>query len=339
MENGLAYMDSTLENLSKGEVNRGDPLLIEKSIRRVAGVDCLDEELFEDNVKRRVNDLVSYANARACMAASCREKGVEPLAIISSKVWGMLCQKSGVVQLGSVADSVVKLNPRKFWDKDLKDKASNLNFLLGMLPGAALGWTVFSFIMWVCAYNGHYPYDAMTYTVSGIFLALLSIVPGLISGAISDDTGMMRRPALALAYRKAMNRKNKPETMRKLLEQDRDYTLRTYGFVLPPAPKDLQKKLLKLRQETLLVASVPEAIHVPQLYGTFKEISGQFWHAHIEERRHLRLLALQNDPIFYLEENGMVAIIAQYGDFPIEKKLIDEVTQSDLLAEKNVSIR
>src|SRR6185312_897478 len=111
-----------------------------------------------------------------------------------------------------------------------------------------------------------------------------------------------------------------------------------FRFNLPPASEQVKAVLLKLRDEDLRVASVPEALEIPRLYQAAANMADHTWQVLIDARKQARRerWAAIRDPVFYLEDNGVVAIIAQYGDFPIEKELIDRVTQADLLADNNL---
>lgn len=47
-----------------------------------------------------------------------------------------------------------------------------------------------------------------------------------------------------------------------------------------------------------------------------------------EERRRQQLARIQSDPIVYVEHGSAIAIVAQYGDFPIEQQVIEKVMNS-----------
>lgn len=72
----------------------------------------------------------------------------------------------------------------------------------------------------------------------------------------------------------------------------------------------------------LNVAAVPEAIRFDQ------SISSIFFSHVIEQVRYEE--ALRRDPIVYVEQSPATAILAQFGDFPIERELVDRVVAAQL---------
>lgn len=77
---------------------------------------------------------------------------------------------------------------------------------------------------------------------------------------------------------------------------------------------------------TLRVAAVAEAIR-------FKETPSQMFRQEMATRaaEEARAKALRNDPIVYAEHGGATAVLAQFGEFPIEQALVDAVVASDEL--------
>lgn len=101
-------------------------------------------------------------------------------------------------------------------------------------------------------------------------------------------------------------------------------------LVLPQPPEDVAKTLLKARKRNLKVAAVAEAI-------SFAETPVQLYRAEIarQDAERAMLEAIRRDPIIYTEEGTASAIIAQFGDFPIEQEVVEFVINSDnLISEK-----
>ena len=110
----------------------------------------------------------------------------------------------------------------------------------------------------------------------------------------------------------------------------------TATVVLPLPPADVAQTLARAATTgyTLHVAAVPEAI-------SFKETMAELRARETARRKaeEARRLAAQRDPIIYVEEGSAAAIIAQFGDFPIEQKVVDAVIASDdIIPQKNVEI-
>jgi hypothetical protein len=96
-------------------------------------------------------------------------------------------------------------------------------------------------------------------------------------------------------------------------------------LVMPTPPADVAATLLKVQSLTLSVAAVAEAIG-------FKETVTEIRKREIAKRdQEARERWMREDPIVYTDEGTATAIIAQFGDFPIEKEVVDAVVASDKL--------
>lgn len=98
------------------------------------------------------------------------------------------------------------------------------------------------------------------------------------------------------------------------------------SLVLPVPPQDVVDVLLKLNRAgvPMKTAAVPEAI-------SFKESVAELRKHEMARREEeaRRLEALRHDPIIYTEHGSVAAIVAQFGDFPIEQEVIDAVVKAD----------
>lgn len=100
--------------------------------------------------------------------------------------------------------------------------------------------------------------------------------------------------------------------------------------ILPNPPEDVVETLLKVQKRKLSVTAVPDAI-------SFAESRDQIWSQRgtpkdiwaREQGYEDYADWLKRDPIIFTEEGNAAAIIAQFGDFPIEKELVDKVVDAD----------
>jgi len=91
--------------------------------------------------------------------------------------------------------------------------------------------------------------------------------------------------------------------------------------VLPEPPRDVAATLLKARGLSLKTAAAREAIAFAEppamiyarSFGEALKLDDQNW----------QQVRQENDPIVFLEKGTAIAIIAQFGDFPIEKEMVD----------------
>lgn len=102
--------------------------------------------------------------------------------------------------------------------------------------------------------------------------------------------------------------------------------------ILPEPPADVAATLLKVKDFGLKVAAVPAAISILE---TPTELFQWSKARHEEEER--RREWLRNDPIIYTEHGTASAIIAQFGDFPVEQQIVDLVIENDDLIEEKPS--
>lgn len=92
-------------------------------------------------------------------------------------------------------------------------------------------------------------------------------------------------------------------------------------IVMPTPPADVALTLARVSSMQLHVVAEAEAIAFRQSMSQMRA------HQRAEEER--RATALAADPIVYVEHGSASAIVAQFGDFPIEKALMDAVIASD----------
>lgn len=101
---------------------------------------------------------------------------------------------------------------------------------------------------------------------------------------------------------------------------------------LPLAPDDVKSVLVKAAADPNLqmkVAAVAEAIG-------FKETPAELLRRHVARREQeaRQREMIDADPIIYYEEGTAAAILAQFGDFPVEKDVVDAVAASgDLIGD------
>lgn len=97
-------------------------------------------------------------------------------------------------------------------------------------------------------------------------------------------------------------------------------------LVLPEPPQDVVDILLLADKGKIMMrtAAVAEAIQFRQSRHELRDRNEK--HQAAETRR---IDALKADPIIYTEHKSVTAIIAQFGDFPIEKEVVDRVVEAD----------
>lgn len=108
-------------------------------------------------------------------------------------------------------------------------------------------------------------------------------------------------------------------------------------LMLPDPPEDVAEILCKAQALTLTVAAVSEAIRFlekpSELIKNAKSNPKDQWAKAQGYEDYADWL--KRDPIIFTEQGSATAIIAQFGDFPIEQKVVDAVVSAEgLLATK-----
>jgi hypothetical protein len=94
-------------------------------------------------------------------------------------------------------------------------------------------------------------------------------------------------------------------------------------LVMPVPPPEVAEVLLKAKGLDLKVATVAEAI-------AFKETPSELYRR-VRSAEEARARWLRDDPIVYFEVGTATAIIAQFGDFPIEQEVVARVLAAENL--------
>jgi hypothetical protein len=109
---------------------------------------------------------------------------------------------------------------------------------------------------------------------------------------------------------------------------DNDMPRWKVGIRLPTPPEDVVETLKKIAVlPGIKVAAEPGAVGFSKSpTEIIAERMREEWEEEAREAARIRAL----DPIIYLEEGPAVAIVAQFGDFPMEKALVDAVVSRQI---------
>ncbi len=109
-------------------------------------------------------------------------------------------------------------------------------------------------------------------------------------------------------------------------------------FVIPPAPENIKEVLYKARSFSLCVAMMPEAISfLEPLEDVLLQGSGSQGPGDMDtllkrvEEEESRQEKNTRGQIIYIEHGSAIALLAQFGDFPLEKETIERILRSDAL--------
>lgn len=103
-------------------------------------------------------------------------------------------------------------------------------------------------------------------------------------------------------------------------------------LILPDPPEDVADILCKAQSLTLIVAAVGEAIRFAEKPSELMKSSAHPKDAWAREQGYEDYQDwLKRDPIVFAEHESATAIIAQFGEFPIEQDVVDAAIKADTL--------
>lgn len=310
MQGSLQYIDSQtdaaiVEQIGSKVLPEGHMTMAkEKAMKVVAGFQIHDEAAerkhLDDMIEARTRGLASYRAVRSALRDRLMDIGVTPLAIVPKQVWYKMCREAGLFVLSPDSKGKVAIGYGVFASTDRR--------WVDLYSRAADGPVIDS-QSWVGVLRGAVAAEPEKPRPTGSQRGLLNIYfPDGKSGETSDQHGVKAT------------------------------------LLLPKPPQDVVDILLKVSNAKnfgdLKVAAVPEAIgfaETPrQLLEAWKGSQPvPFW----QEAGFSSLAEwAEKDPIIFMETSACVAVVAQFGDFPVEMEVVDKVIAEGNLISDSPSI-
>ncbi len=344
MKTSLAYIDEAVsEALAHEKKTPSIPTTVRERAAQaglavVAGFSFKDEaaerRVLDDASAQRRSVVVQYLKHRGAVAATLNRLGITPLAIVPKTAWERICKESDLYRLAPDKKGEVRVSnamARKsasFGETALVCAAIGLCVLVGAVTGVLL-YTTASFQWWSSAVLGA--------AVGASWFIVEAFICGFNDGAVAERLERV----LAKAYISYKVKGSWAKQLHGLLPDGISPGMSTLSarLVLPQPPDDVAATLLKAKSLELKVAAVADAISfsesTAEIYGreidrfanevkTGKPTGPYRGYASFEEW-------LEKCPIIYCEHESAVAIIAQFGDFPIERQVVDMVVKSEFL--------
>ncbi|RYD51632.1 MAG: hypothetical protein EOP83_23300 [Verrucomicrobiaceae bacterium] len=252
----------------------------------------------------------SYAEEAKELRGHLSVRGVEPLAVMPKLWWDRLIEESGLWALAPNDLGQININPREVVEKADGPRAF---FAWIIMVGVIIGGTVWATTIPDYANWGMAPVLMFAAAViTGAFTALFSVT--------FEDTFKALKARWVSALYVAIHGNQK--TMGRMITKD-SYSAEKIKIALPVPPQDVAETLGKIAMmSNIKVAAEPGAVSFAK---SAREVMRQYmadqWKQEKEVRERMRAL----DPIIYVENGSAVALIAQFGDFPMEQALIDRV--------------
>lgn len=274
----------------------------------------------------RQAEIKSYRDSAVRLRVKLMAAGIEPIAVLPNKAWMTLCNEAGLFRMAPGAHNRIGLNTSVI--QRLRAVPASI---AAVCVSVALMVAFAAFVSFAWLTAGLWSYDFMP----GHLLLILAIAVATIgSGGASHR--LMEGWLSAGNFQRNVDRYLAGKTWAQVL---RDLaptgTLEERGIAVDvelPAPPMNVAAIIMLAHKAKLgihVAAEADAITIP---GGIRKIF-EVGLAQIVEREE----AIRRDPIIYVcekseqewqRDNSAVAILAQYGDFPIEKEVVDRVVAS-----------
>jgi len=299
---GKAISTRTLKNVT------------DNATETIAGFKVVVEEKKTLLLNQHIEKMKRYASERSDLIHQLEGIGVKTLASLPEQAWHTICQQSKLVRLhptcGSVSFSVDRAR------EDIKRSADRYGWAMFwgsvFTPGAVLNLVV--------SQGVHFS-DRL------FIFAMPSVLAGIMLGMIEGNTDMFKKIAFRI---KSRGFEKKYENLLTYLRPGGRHGDNQVQVHLPNAPEDVQRILMKLHGSPLFNTGIQVAA-VPQAFGFTPNLRDQLL-KHNKERAQQEIDS-RMDPIVYVTRNGVTAIVAQFGAFPIEREIINKLVKEEVTEE------
>lgn len=272
-----------------------------------------------------------YARHRDELKGRLESIGITPLAFVPTKTWGEIVGQSGLVDitLSTYSNRHNQVGIRKDGSEDMVSAVLNMVritvALIALLPVVAL--TLHAVVAGLPASHQSDP-AVLDFFLIGV---VASIVTGVVCGFFYERFVKL----WSRVYVRSVGENTvKARHLTAAVSSDSD-TITDYR--LPDPPEAEAEILAKLNQsvnqeqnfQRVAVAAVPEAV---TLSTPVHQMVAARVTRFVMDKRAARRQKMEDwlDPIVYVTSGDAVAIVAQFGEFPIEKEVVDRVVGLEL---------
>lgn len=327
----LAYIEDAIDSAVGREITTTTipPTALkkaaEKALTVVAGFSLLDaseeRRAVEESRNARLSALKEYREDRTKLVTKLMEQGITPLAIVPSVAWKRLCLMSGLFCLSPDDRGDVYLSSAVLDRFSVRAGHIHKDWVFSMI--------IASLAMMPATYFLVFPWWAYLATFVGSFC--LTIFLAWANDWDTSDLSDFFAKKLVNVQIWGFSWKPWAKILKEFFP---DNISAPHGLsakvVLPTPPQEIADTLLKARKLELKVAAVPDAIAFSEAPSTILRREHRL-RADKETQERRRIRDLKKDPIVYHEHGSATAIIAQFGDFPMEKRVVDAVISSEHL--------
>lgn len=304
----------------------------------IAGLDVDDVAAGEREIgagrSDRLLDVKNYERHRGYLNEELERAGVSPLAFLPKAAWNRICSEAGLYQLEPDSKGKILGNTKRLYESYVLHYEDNRSILDNGLFSTLCFLGSLAPITSICVIMGWGWWHGW---VLGIFLGVIS---GIVAASVGDKVGSARAKANQLRIRN-----ERKQIFDQLSHRDKVASLfgggeippedrMLIGITLAQPPIDVADILLTTRSFTLKVAIAPEAIGFKRSFiQMFLDDHARRCKLDSSQGQDQAVLPLRAGlgPIVYIERGEAVAILAQFGEFPIEQSVIDQVVNSEHL--------
>jgi len=293
-------------------------------------------KMLDDARQERKRAIENYHICRDEMKERLNRSCIEPLAILPKTAWEHICNASGLFRFEPDNSGQVKVSTALL--KKFESRAENTLICTVLVGALALGFRAFLVSdSWfeALAITG-FEVVALFFTCGLVFVHGKKGVAGYeLRLWVQKLSVAVQARIFASQPREQVLREFFPNSAQMYFPNSINDSWREVRLILPKPPADVEAILLKARDLKLKVAAVADAVAFAEspseiLWRSYDNIAArklEEW----QRREYEKQIRAETDPIVYYEHGSAVAIIAQFGDFPVEHDVVNNVVNSEYL--------
>lgn len=283
----------------------------------------------ETAIAKRRDAVAKYKHDRDQIIGELQEREITPLAVVPKAAWEQLCDQSGLFRICPDESGRVMVSASVLEGFEKRKKASlKYFFWVLMLNTAIISGCITRFVF--------HPIGPLEVITAPLGALVAFICFGITLYGDTENMAQWEGRMVKLQI-KLFSMKSWKTILSHLLPNstspDSGGSSRHQLYakvILPQPPADVASVLLKARRMKLHVAAVAHAITFAEPVGDIlNREHDRIMDEEAQQRERERQASL--DPIVYVVNGSAVAIIAQFGDFPIEQRVVDQVMNSEFL--------
>jgi hypothetical protein len=324
----LAYINKIFDAVEAPDILTWAKTKATKIIGGFRLVDFKETDGFVDTIRA---ERVTFTRQRDALKGRLEVAGINALAFVPTKAWEEICRASKLLTITPDKSGAVRISPKAvIIARELSQKIMDIiGWMLVTLGSCVPTWSMFYVFQ-------HYP------TYNWDFAAILGFWVGMaFAGGVGALVVMMLITwATNNGREEFFKSKISRHVLRRWAKNPRklaqfftsEYNGMPVPVVLPTPPAEAIEVLLKAQNFPLSVTLVPEAL---RFIGAEKRLldendnQGQIEQA--ESRRRWAIRKAMADPIVTTQNDDVVAVIIQFGDFPIEEEVVNAVAKTDYM--------